>query len=87
LVKAVQGTGLEGHHLIEQRFERYFTGDPRMNLAVAVTKAEHQQFTNAWWGRIKYAEKGTHRTNVTEILDAARVVYKDHPAILKALGL
>lgn len=87
LVKTIQGTGLEGHHLIEQRFLRYFETDPRMKLSVAVTPKEHQHFTHEWWNQIKYAEAGTYKTNAEAVLAAARVVYKDHPAILKALGL
>ena len=88
LIKAVQGTGLEGHHLIEQRFINVMGTDPRMNLTVAVTNAEHQQFTNAWRDEIAYGAAGTYRVAMpAEVLDAARKVYKNYPAILKALGL
>lgn len=83
LVKAVQGTGLEGHHLLEQRFLRYMGGDPRMSLSVAVTAAEHQLFTNAWRSRIPYGSAPT----VEKIVAEARIIYNDYPAILQALGL
>ncbi|MBK9260402.1 MAG: hypothetical protein IPM54_11270 [Polyangiaceae bacterium] len=84
---AVKGTGLEVHHLIEQRFLRYFNGDERINLSVAVTAAEHQAFTNKWHYAIGYGNAGTNITNKEAILTAARDIYKNYPAILRALDL
>ena len=89
LGKAIAGTGLEKHHLIEQRFDVKMQGDPRMKLTIAVTPAEHQQFTNAWHDKIGYGKKGTLDPTLdrARIIKAAREIYKDYPAILKALDL
>ena len=88
LAKAIAKTGLEKHHLLEQRFLEYaMKGDPRMKLTIAVTAEEHQAFTNAWRQQIAYGAAGTHNADAAKILDAARVVYAKYPAILKALGL
>lgn len=87
LGKMIAGTGLEKHHLIEQRFDFPMKGDPRMKLTVAVTAAEHQAFTNEWRKRIAYGAAGTHSAKREEIISAARVIYKNYPAILKALDL
>ena len=60
-----------------------------MKLTVAVTPAEHQAFTNAWKKRIGYGDKGTRDPKIkrAEIIKAAREIYEDYPAILKALDL
>ncbi len=87
LIKAIRGTNLQEHHVLEQRFEPFIQNDARMNLTVAVTDAEHQIFTNAWRNEIAYAEKGTHKVTTESMNAAARKVYKDYPAILQALGL
>ena len=50
-----------------------------MKLTIAVTPAEHQEFTNAWKNAIGYAEKGTHIADRARIIAAARKVYKDYP--------
>lgn len=84
LAKAIAKTGLEKHHLIEQRLTDAFIGDPRLKLTVAVTAAEHQAFTNAWRQRIAY---GTPLPSKDVILKHAREIYANYPAILKALGL
>ncbi len=84
LAKAIAKTGLEKHHLLEQRFTEAFTGDPRLKLTVAVTEVEHQLFTNAWRQRIAY---GTPLPPKDIILQHAAQIYAQYPAILKALGL
>lgn len=89
MAKALVGTGLQRHHLLEQRFIPKMGGDPRMKLTVAVTDAEHQRFTNEWRREIGYGDKGTFAAHIDRaaITNAARRVYKDYPAILKALDL
>lgn len=89
MAKAIAGTGLERHHLIEQRFGPKMPGDPRMKLTVAVTEAEHQVFTNAWKKAIPYGDAGTRSRDIqrAEIINAARKIYDKYPAILKALDL
>jgi len=89
MAKALVGTGLQRHHLLEQRFIPKMGGDPRMKLSVAVTEAEHQKFTNEWRKKIPYGEEGTFspRFQRAEIIKAAREIYQQYPAILKALDL
>jgi len=89
MAKALAGTSLQRHHLFEQRFGIKMDGDPRMKLTIAVTEAEHQAFTNAWRREIGYGLEGTfsRKFERAEIIAAARRIYKDYPAILKALDL
>ena len=89
MARAIQGTGLERHHLFEQRFLEKMPGDPRMKLTIAVTQAEHQEFMNAWKKEIPYGEMGTFSDKFkrAEIVNAARKIYAKYPAILKALDL
>lgn len=62
-------------------------GDPRLNLTVAVTDAEHQVFTNAWRREIAYGSTRVEAPTREAIIAAAREVYKNYPALLKALDL
>jgi len=59
--------------------------------SIAVTAAEHQGFTNAWRVAIGHSNSGAATTTLNatreQIFQAAREIYKDYPAILKALGL
>jgi hypothetical protein len=89
LGKMIAGQGLEKHHLIEQRFSVKMENDRRMNLTIAVTAAEHQEFTNKWRQAIAYGEAGTRNAGIgrAEIINAARKIYASYPAILKALDL
>ncbi len=80
------GTGLRAHHLLEQRFASLLGQDARKMLAVAVTPAEHQAFTNAWRQVIPYGH-GTATATRQQVLDTARQIYSGYPEILKALGL
>jgi hypothetical protein len=65
-----------------------FDGCPSFpdGLSVAVTKAEHEAFTKAWRQAIPYGS-GTANATRQQVLDAARQIYANHPAILQALGL
>ncbi|WP_257448446.1 hypothetical protein [Archangium lipolyticum] len=80
------GSGLRAHHLIEQRFASLMGQDARKMLAIAVTPAEHQAFTNAWRQVIPYGQ-GTVSATRQQVLDAARQIYSRSPEVLKALGL
>ncbi len=86
LRQALQGSGLQAHHLIEQRFAAVMGQDARRKLCVAVTPAEHQAFTNAWRAAIPYGEGTANVTKEMIMREAARI-YADYPAILQALGL
>lgn len=54
--------------------------------AIALTRAEHQAFTNAWRQAIPYG-LGTRNATPEIIERAAQQVYAKYPEILKALGL
>ncbi len=86
LRQMLQGSGLQAHHLIEQRFAAILGQNARQMLSVAVTQAEHQAFTNAWRALIPYGE-GTATATAPAVIQAARQIYANYPAILRALGL
>jgi len=71
---ALRNTGLQAHHIVEQRFGL------GINQAVAVTKAEHQAFTNHWRKLLPYGQKHT----LQEVWNAAQQVYADFPVLLDA---
>src|SRR5690606_9601281 len=62
LTKALKGTGLQAHHLVEQRFAGVLGQNARQMASVAVTKAEHQAFTNAWRQAIPYGQGTANAT-------------------------
>jgi len=82
---ALRGTGLQAHHLIENRFAHLFGAQRSTGLAVAVTRAEHQPFTNAFRSAISYGS-GTRAATREVVLRVASRIYADYPAILRALG-
>ena len=85
LAQELKGTGLQAHHLIEQRFAKVLGVDPKTMQSIAMTPAEHQAFTNAWRGQIEYGA-GTANATRESVMRAAQEVYKNYPAILQALG-
>lgn len=85
LTKALKGTGLQAHHLIEQRFAAVLGQNAKQGLSIAVTPAEHQAFTNAWRAAIPYGQ-GTANATRQQVMDAARQIYSGYPEILGALG-
>jgi hypothetical protein len=86
LKKLTKGTGLEAHHLFEQRFAKMLGVSPGSMLSIALTKAEHRVFTNAWRKAIPYGQ-GTVNATEASVLNAAKQIYKKHSDILKAIGL
>lgn len=86
LRKLTTGTGLDAHHLIEQRFAPTLGVEANTMLSVAVTKAEHQVFTNAWRTAIGYGA-GTQNATPAFIMQTAANIYADYSAILTALGI
>ena len=85
------GSGLEKHHLIEARFA------PRLGIAAdeipgtALTRAEHQPFTNAWRTEIGYINGknpvNTLTATVDNIWEAAQNVYADYPELLEYIRM
>jgi RHS repeat-associated protein len=87
LRKAIAGKGLQAHHLIEVRFAKVMEMKSGQMLSIAVTKAEHQVFTNKWRSKIAYGSEGTGKATRESVLNAAKSIYSDYPAILKELRL
>jgi len=86
LANTLRGTGLHAHHLIEQRFAAVVGQVPRQMSAIAVTPAEHQVFTNAWRAAIPYGA-GTANATYAQVMNAAKQIYAQYPAILSHLGI
>ena len=87
-----KNSGLEVHHLIEQRFSKALGLDPNKMPSVVLTKEEHKMFTKRWREVIGYDVVDKGRTTTTQatkedIFEAAKKVYKDYPEILKVLGI
>ena len=76
--RALQGTGLHAHHIVDQRFGL------NIDITVAVTRAEHQIFTNAMRAHIPF---GTMGVTKEQVWSAAQDVYANFPAILEAIRL
>jgi hypothetical protein len=83
----LKGSGLQAHHLIEQRFAAVMGQQSGRMASIAVTGSEHQVFTNLWRQAIAYGAEGTGMATRMQVEDAARRIYADYPDILKALGL
>ena len=84
LKKEIKGTGLQAHHLIEKRFANQLNLDYKKMNAIALTKEEHQKFTNAWRKLIPYGT-GTKSADIEKILKSAEMIYKDYPELLQAI--
>jgi RHS repeat-associated protein len=93
LRKVIQGKGVQAHHLIEQRFKGLFGGMTKGNgLSVALTKEEHQMFTNKWRDAIGYINDKnnplrTDNAQMEDVINAAKKIYGPYPELLNALGL
>jgi RHS repeat-associated protein len=90
--KLGRGSGLEVHHLLEQRFATILGQNADDMLSIVVTRQEHNIFTTAWRNEIglsNWANSTVRTTNATRqiVENAARKIYKDYPEILKALKL
>jgi hypothetical protein len=89
LSKELSKSGLEAHHLIEQRFARTLGLKAQDMLSVAVTEEEHQSFTNQWRNLIGYANSTralrTDTATFDDIWQAAQKVYANYPKLLEAV--
>jgi RHS repeat-associated protein len=91
LRQAITRTGLQAHHIIEQRLARALGQTPsatRQWLSVAVTPEEHRAFTNLWRQSIGYINSGqainTGSATPAQIWAFAQTIYAEHPALLEA---
>jgi len=82
----LSGTGLQAHHIIEQRFTNQSS-----NLTVAVTPAEHQVFTNKWRGAFPYRSHPGYipydTISAAQLWNEAQSIYADFPSILEAVRI
>jgi hypothetical protein len=82
----LKATGEQAHHLLEQRFAKVLGQEAKNMLSTAVTKSEHQVFTNKWRAAISYG-KGTAEATRELVMDTAKKIYVEYPSIMRALGL
>ena len=77
------GSGLQVHHIIEQRFAKLLAiTDTSLMKSVVLTPEEHQKFTNAWRALIPYGE-GTQSATKVLLIEAVKQIYKEFPDLLK----
>jgi hypothetical protein len=88
LQNATKGTGLQRHHIIEQRFASGLGLDPGQMPSAVLTPEEHQLFTSMWRDAIPYINSGQALNTLTatreQIWLAAQRIYADYPALLEA---
>jgi len=78
---------LNCHHLIEKRFAKTLGVKSGDIPAVALTKGQHQAFTNAWQKAIKYGDRGVLNTQTATLGDlklAVGDIYKNDPDLLES---
>lgn len=85
--KVGTGSGLQVHHLIEQRFASAFKAHPNKMPSIVLKPHEHQAFTNAWNAAYPRGRTVYRDLQPQEVMDKARGIYANYPAILSALGL
>lgn len=83
LRKAIKGTGLQAHHIIEKRFAGILNVNTYDMFSVALTKEEHQLFTQRWRKAIPYNSDYSSLTK-SQLWSAARKVYQDYPELMEA---
>lgn len=79
----MRGTGLDAHHIIEQRLVKHLGFNTDEMLAVAVTKSEHQAFTNAWRNLIGHGYNYSELT-LDDLWEYAQIVYENYPELKEA---
>ncbi len=81
LRKINRGTGKQAHHIVEKRFaDSLGIKNTNNMLSIALKKAEHKVFTDAWRAALPYG--GTYSKG--QILGAAIKIYAKHPGMLVA---
>ena len=85
LRKATSGTGLEAHHIVEQRFLIGKGMNVQTAASVAVTPQEHQKFTNLWRRHFPYGKTNYNDLPKEKIWSAAQIIYQDYPELLDAV--
>ena len=73
---------IQGHHLIEQRFLKFFQMDLEAAPAVILSRTEHQAMTNVLRNLIPFGAKNISKA---EILFNYRIAYKQFPTWMQAI--
>jgi len=85
---AIQGTGLQGHHLIEQRFSWLLNTNPRYWPSVGLAPEQHQVLTNLWRNAIGYTGDNraitTFTVTVDDLVVAVQDIYAEYPVLRDA---
>ncbi|MBM4028768.1 MAG: RHS repeat-associated core domain-containing protein, partial [Planctomycetes bacterium] len=88
---AASGTGLQAHHIIPVRFAGLFNTNSSQMMAVALDPKTHQMFTSAWRDAIGQSNSlnplNTNTATAADVLRIAGEIYRNHPQLLKAIGL
>ena len=83
------GTGLQAHHLIEERFAERLGLKAGEIPSIALTAQEHQAFTNVWRQYVGYDNMKSAITTSTATLEdvwlAAQRIYEQYPELLDAV--
>jgi hypothetical protein len=94
LKNALSGTGLQVHHLIEQRLASVLgqsETQARQWLCVAVTREEHRMFNNPWRNAIGYINSNKPINTATATKEytwlAAQDIYAKYPSLLESARL
>ncbi len=73
LTKQYKGTGMEAHHIIEQRLAKPYNVNTNKMPSIAIDKFVHRKYTNEWRKQIAY---GSGKVLKWKIYKASKVVYK-----------
>ena len=80
----MKGTGLQAHHIIEKRFAEVLGLKSDFMSSVALTREQHQAFTNAWREWFPYGITDYASLTKDKIWEAAQNIYKEIPELLEA---
>ena len=78
-----KASGLQSHHIIEQRFAKTL-GAFYCTISAVLTIEEHQAVTNAWRRAIPYGAGGTGVATIAEVFSVAEQIYANAPNMLAA---
>jgi len=85
LKKTTAGMGLEVHHIVEKRFLPAINmANPNSMLSVALSKAEHQIYTNAWRAAFPYGQQVYGDIAKSELWKVAQKIYENFPELMEA---
>lgn len=85
--KATKGTGLEAHHIVEKRFAKPLNIETNKSAttmySTALTKTQHQKYTNQWRELIPYGGN----PSLQKVVETGVKIYGDNPRKMRAFIL